>query len=193
MKGFIREFRRINWKGTLFGSFKRTAITLALFIPLLVLGVSFAYRQYLENTPAIIYAHKLQSMTQQVNKVVPLPKDEQPLVATVTDVTILPKEKFFSYAANGDKILMYRKHKLAVLYRPSMKEVVTEAELTFSDVMPTPLPDLTPRQAVAGAATTPSPTPLPQVSPTPDPTPEVTPSGITPYHPQGKILVQPQE
>src|SRR5258708_2407720 len=111
MKGFLREVKRINWRGTFFGSFKRTVITGALFIPLLVWGVAFAYWNYENQQPAVIYSHKLQSMTQQVNKVITLPKNEQPLVATVTDVTSLPKEQFFSYAQNGDKIFMYRQHK----------------------------------------------------------------------------------
>src|SRR5579862_9394220 len=131
MKAFLREVRRINWPQTLFGSRKRTLISLILFIPLLVFGASVAYQVYLQQNPAVVYAHKLQAMTQQVSKTIALPKDETPVVATITDSSILPKENFFSYAVNGDKILMYKKHKLAVLYRPSTQKVVTEAILDF--------------------------------------------------------------
>lgn len=190
MKGFLREFKRINWRGTFFGSFKRTVITGALFIPLLVGGVAFAYWNYENQQPAVVYAHKLQAMTQQVNKVITLPKDEQPLVATVTDATSLPKEQFFSYAQNGDKIFMYRQHKLAVLYRQATKQVVTEAVLDFSDFMPSPTGA---GQQVAGAATAATPSAVsaaPAVSPT-----TASPSGPQPtasYHPKGKVLVQPQ-
>jgi hypothetical protein len=189
MKGFFREVRRINWTKTLFGSFKRTAITLALFIPFLIFVASLAYQVYFQQNPAVVYAHKLQTMTKQVNKTIPLPSNESPVVATVTDKSILPKEAFFSYAQNGDKILMYKKNKLAVLFRPSTGQVVTKAVLNFTDVTPTPAP----QQAVAGAAIAPPPTVATQVSPTPAKTPDQKSYGTTPYHPQGKILVLPQQ
>src|SRR5579864_6087551 len=98
MKAFFREVKRINWTKTFFGSTKRTGITFILLIPILVFAASFGYQYYLQQNPAVVYAHKLQSMTQQASKSVSLPKDEQPVVATVTDRNILPKEPFFQLA-----------------------------------------------------------------------------------------------
>lgn len=193
MKGFFREFRRINWRKTLFGSKKRTGISLLIIIPVLVGIAGFGYQYYLQLNPAVVYQHKLQAMTDQVSKSVALPKDETPVVATVTDKNLLPKEKFFSYAKDGDKIIMYKKHQLAVLYRPSVGAVITQAKLEFRDVTPTPA---NPATAVAGASTsvsvTPATTVVPTVSPTVPAAPTTAPSGTGTYHPQGKVLVQPQ-
>lgn len=189
MKGFFREFRKINWRKTLFGSKRRTGISLLIIIPVLVGVAGFGYQYYLQLNPAVVYQHKLQAMTDKVGKSVALPKDETPVVATVTDKNLLPKEKFFSYAKDGDKIIMYKKHELAILYRPSIGAVITQAKLEFRDVTPTPAQ---PATAVAGASTSSVPTGIPTVSPTPPVAPTTAPSGTNTYHPQGKVLVQPQ-
>ena len=152
---------------------KKKVIIVTALVLIAVGGGVYEYKVL--NSPAVQYAHKLQTMTEQVSKYMMLPKDETPVVATVTDTSILPKETFFQQAKNGDKILMYKKHKLAVLYRPRTGQVITRATLVFQDVTPTPVK----QQAVAGASTSAVP-----VSNTP-----VSPQA---YHPQGKILVAPQ-
>lgn len=180
----------------MFGSVKRAVVTLILFMPLFIYVASIGYQLYLQQNPAVIYAHKLQTMTEQVSKSIPLPKDESPVVATVTDKNLLPKETFFSQAQDGDKILMYQKHKLAILYRPSMGVVITEATLDFRDVTPTPVDN----GAVAGASTSASKTitvpvtmvPVTEVPSTAVPAPPSDPQPTASYHPQGKVLVQPQ-
>lgn len=182
MKRFIREFKRINWRLTFFGSFKRTLIVLLIFIPAVTFGVSLGYQYFLSQNPGAFYAHKVETLTQVVSKSLDLPKDETPVTATVTDTKILPKEKFFSYAQNGDNILMYKKHKLAILYRPSTGKVITEATLVFQDITPTPVK---PQTAVAGASTS--------AILTPTAAQQAAASTPVPYHPQGKVLVVPQQ
>jgi hypothetical protein len=197
MKRFFREFKKINWGKTFFGSGKRTVISLILFIPLLIFVASFGYQMYLQQNPAVIYAHKLQTMTDQVNKSIALPKDEAPVVATVTDKNLLPKETFFSYAKDGDKILMYKKHKMAILYRPSLGVVITEAKLDFRNATSTSKGG----GAVAGASTSANTAqsipvtmvPVTAVPPTAAPAPSGDSSRTTTYHPQGKVLVMPQQ
>jgi len=182
-----------------FGSKKRTALTFLIAIPVLVGAASLSYQYYLFLNPAVVYSHRLQKMTDTVSKTVKLPADETPIVATVTDQNILPKQRFFSYAKNGDKILMYKKHKLAILYRPSLGVVVTEATLDFKNTSPTASVQkgLPAGRQVAGAATSRSSTqvtlaPSTALSPTVAPA-KVQSSGSTAYHPQGKILVVPQQ
>jgi hypothetical protein len=192
MKRFIREFKRINWPQTLFGSFKRSVITLLIVIPAVSYGVSFGYQYYLSQNPAAFYAHKVETLTQAVSKSLILPSDEIPETATVTDKNILPKEKFFSYAQDGDKILMYKKHKIAILFRPSTGKVITEAVLDFNDVTPTPLKGPG-SSAVAGASTSAFISGVSALSPTPVTAVTHQSSGTTTYHPQGKILVAPQQ
>ncbi len=172
---------------TYFGSKKRTVATLLVTIPVLVYAASMGYQYYLVQNPAVVYAHKLQTMTDQVSKSIRLPSDETPTVATVSDKNILPKEAFFQAAQNGDKILMYKKHKLAILYRPGTGQVITRAALVFKDITPTPSSPSANSEtsSVAGASTSAS-----AISTTPAGYPSLSKNT---YKPQGKILVVPQQ
>lgn len=152
--------------------------SLAALIIIVVGGGYGVYNYLYQNDPRIIYQKKLKSLTQIVSTQMTLPTDETPVTATVTDASKLPDELFFKHAEDGDKIIMYKKHKLAVLYRPSTGKVITEATLVFGDISPTPAPQV----EVAGASTSAQQTQ--NVNATPAPT--------TAYVPQGKILVQPQ-
>lgn len=59
-----------------------------------------------------------------VGKLLALPTDEKPTVATITDVEKLKEQVFFKNAMNNDKVLIYTKAKKAILYRPSEKKIV---------------------------------------------------------------------
>ncbi len=54
---------------------------------------------------------------------------EDPVVATVTDDSTLPKNSFYDQAENGDKILVFEKAGKLLLYRPSVKKIVDVALL----------------------------------------------------------------
>lgn len=60
----------------------------------------------------------------EVGKLLALPSDEKPTVATITDVEKLKEQTFFKNAMNNDKVLIYTKAKKAILYRPSEKKIV---------------------------------------------------------------------
>jgi hypothetical protein len=60
-----------------------------------------------------------------------LPKNEEPIFATVSDSTKLQNQDFFKQAQDGDKILLYPKNKKAFLYRPSIKQVIAVAPLDY--------------------------------------------------------------
>lgn len=82
-----------------------------------------------------------------VRKLIILPKDETPTIATVTDSKKLKSQSFFSKASNGDKVLIYTKAKKAILFNPTQNVVV--------EVAPVNLGKNT-KAEVAGAAVTPS-------------------------------------
>lgn len=69
----------------------------------------------------------------QIGKLVILPTGEQPTLATVSDITKLKGQTFFTNAANGDRILVYPKAKKVILYRPSLNKIVEMAPLGSSD------------------------------------------------------------
>jgi hypothetical protein len=167
-----------------FNSRKKVILTVIISVIVVtggsVLGWYAWYQYQLSQNPAVIYAKKLKSITDIASQQVSLPRDEQPVVATVSDSTKLPKQAFFQEAQNGDKILMYKKHKQAILYRPTTGKVLTEATLDFVSAKPTPQP----QQAVAGASTS-----AVIIGVTPE-APSVT---SAQYIPHGKILIQPQQ
>jgi len=61
-----------------------------------------------------------------------LPSDEQPALATVSDVEKVRTQSFFKAAKNGDKVLLYGKSKKAILYRPSERKVIEVGYLAAS-------------------------------------------------------------
>lgn len=62
-------------------------------------------------------------VVEKVAKMVELPQ-EQPTIATVSDIEKLKGQQFFARAQNGDKVLIYQNAKKAILYRPSSGKIV---------------------------------------------------------------------
>jgi hypothetical protein len=63
-------------------------------------------------------------LVDDVGKVLVLPTDETPTIATVTDPTKLKSQPFFANAQTGDKVLIYQKAQKAILWRPSTSKVI---------------------------------------------------------------------
>lgn len=67
---------------------------------------------------------------ERVGKLIALPEDEQPTVATVSDPAKLKDQAFFAKAQTGDKVLIYTQAKKAYLYRPSKGLLIEVAPIT---------------------------------------------------------------
>lgn len=53
----------------------------------------------------------------KISKIILLPTDEEPVVATITDKEALAKEQpFYENASNGDRVVAYLKAKKAIIY-----------------------------------------------------------------------------
>lgn len=65
----------------------------------------------------------------EVGKLVVLPADETPTIATVSDLAPLKGQPFFADAEMGDKVLIFQKAKKAILYRPSTKKIIIVAPI----------------------------------------------------------------
>lgn len=128
-----------RWLHQLFRLFRRGKIP-QLLLWFLILGLiaiaAYYYRQYknLEKRPVPVAASQqdVQSVTDKVGKLMILPQGETPTLATVSDKSKLGSQTFFKNAEDGDKILIYAKAKVAILYRPSSNKIVNVAPL-FTD------------------------------------------------------------
>ncbi|MBI4160522.1 MAG: LytR C-terminal domain-containing protein [Candidatus Yanofskybacteria bacterium] len=70
------------------------------------------------------------SLVAEVGRLMELPQ-EQPTVATVTDVEKLKSQPFFAKSQNGDKVLIFSGVKKAILYRPSSRLIIDVAPVTL--------------------------------------------------------------
>lgn len=68
-----------------------------------------------------------------VGKLVELPKNEIPTVATIVDKEKLKDQQFFKTVENGDKLLVYTKALKAILYRPSTNKVIDMTVLSLGE------------------------------------------------------------
>ena len=76
------------------------------------------------------------ALVSTVGRLMSLPADETPTVATVSDPTKLQDQPFFKNAMVGDKVLIYTKAKKAILYRPDENRVIEVASVNL-DSAPT--------------------------------------------------------
>jgi hypothetical protein len=69
-------------------------------------------------------AKELQSIKEAIGRFMELPGNEEPVLATVTDIEKIKTQPFFANAQNGDKVLIYADNKKAILYRPLTGKIV---------------------------------------------------------------------
>lgn len=86
----------------------------------------YFYQKYQEvkKNPDIITKEETNWLVDKVGRLMTLPGDEVPTIATVIDKEKLKDQSFFANAQNGDKVLVYVKAKKAILYRPNTDKIV---------------------------------------------------------------------
>lgn len=96
----------------------------------LLICLSFFY--LLNQKPKAITEEKeAKQIISKVEKIMELPQDEIPTVATVLDENKVQEEAFFKQSKTGDKLLAYIKNKKAILYRPSVNKIIEVAPISF--------------------------------------------------------------
>lgn len=127
---------------------------LAVVIFLGAIGVAgYYYNQFKKATqdPNAVSQQEINELVGKVGKLITLPGDETPSVATVTDNSKLKDQPFFANSENGDKVLIYTKAKKAILFRPSTNKIIEVMPISFTDngaaAAPAPAPAATPAPA----------------------------------------------
>jgi len=141
-----------------------------LILPLLILiliaggagGTYFFYTKYQStlskiSNPEITAQEEVTRLVTAIGKILELPSDEQPTVATVLDKEKIKDQPFFAKAENGDKVVIYSKAMKAILYRESINKIIEVAPIQITQ----------PPESSAS--------PEPSVKPTPKPTKEPAP------------------
>lgn len=154
---------------------KLSKIILALILLILIGAAVYFYMQY-QNTKNLLQnpnqasSEEVKILLTQVGKLIELPTNEAPTIATVSDKTKLLDQPFFANAQNGDKVLIYANAKKAILYRPSINKIIEVAPVNLGQnqpavvVSPIISPTVTPTVILS-----PKPTITSKLTPTPTP------------------------
>lgn len=98
------------------------------------LGTAYYYYQQLTEfrlNPQKAAQEETQTLVERVSKLLVLPADEQPTVATVVDPDRLKSQPFFANAKRGDKVLIYTNARKAILYNPVTAKIIEVAPINI--------------------------------------------------------------
>jgi hypothetical protein len=160
-KSSSKEGLRVYLKGGKF-KFRSIYIFILTFVVLLSIGGYRAYSKYDDlkrenqklSNPEQAARQESERIKSEVARLIDVPQEEDPTIATVVDASKLTGQAFFKNAQNGDKVLMYAQAKKAILYRPSITKIIEVAPInigdnqnTNKDAQPEPAPAQQPANA----------------------------------------------
>jgi hypothetical protein len=143
----IAGFEMSSWLGVprLFKSSSKVSPLVFTNVALVVVIVGmvswYGWTQFQAKTTAPTEVDVAKVM-KQVGKHILLP-DEQPTLATVTDVEKVKQQPFFARAQNGDQVLLFAQAKKAYLFRPVSDQLVEVAPLNLGETPSNSAPDAT--------------------------------------------------
>jgi len=106
-------------------------VVAALF---LIFGYFYVNKISVKNSDlGIENKNEAKDLAQKVGQLMFLPKNETPTIATVADPGALRNQSFFIDAKKGDKVLIYKKAKKAILYDPNANKIITIAPLSLGE------------------------------------------------------------
>lgn len=134
---------------------------LPLILVFLLVVVGSLTEYFYENdvvyeNPNLVAESQVSVYTEKIGRLVFLPKDEIPSVATVSEPELLNNQIFFAEAQKGYVVLIYSNAKKAILYDPIADKIIAMASVNIGDVEQSAdmLPDLQPGQFTESDTTT---------------------------------------
>lgn len=134
-----KDFFRSKKLTVLLGFTSRSLTVLIAFVLTFLVAIALAIYFFFQYQKAQYQLNKVtqggeQALISEVGKLIILPRDEKPSIATVSDVTKLKGQHFFSNAKNGDKVLLYTKAQQAILYDPFVNKIVAVGPISLTNV-----------------------------------------------------------
>lgn len=117
-----------------------STLVFALLTGSLITGFYYFQKYQQTKNPQAAADKEIKMMVARVGKLMVLPQDETPTLATIYDKEKLQNQPFFAQAKNGDKILIYTKNQKAILYDPKANKILEVSSLNIEIATPTPLP-----------------------------------------------------
>ncbi len=111
------------------------ALALVAYFYMQIRDLNSQLKAFKEN-PQILAQQETDALVAQVSKLVVLPSDETPTIATVTDPEALKDQPFFATAEKDDKVLIYAKAQKAILYSVKMNKILEIAPLNLGENSP---------------------------------------------------------
>lgn len=118
-------------------------------IPSVYFYLQFKKAESRLGNPVLGAKDQVKGVITSVGKLIRLPTDENPTVATISNIDNLKKQQpFFANSKNGDKVLIYTKNKKIIIYDPVGNTIVDVGPLTITSAtdtaQTTPTPTITP-------------------------------------------------
>jgi hypothetical protein len=132
-----------------------TKLILVLVIFILIVLSGYFYWQYSSknNSPK----SELEILMTKLSVAIDLPS-ESPTLASVKDKSKLPKDPFYAAAENGDKVLLFKTARKALLYRPSTGKVLQYITIGIANPVTNNVQAVSGTPQKSSTATSPTPT-----------------------------------
>lgn len=110
--------------------------SMKILVFLIIIGAvmtAYFYSQAktLEQDPNKVAEAKVSAVVAKVDLLIDLPKGENPVVATVSDLAPLAGNPFFAKASVGDEVLLYPVAQKAYLYNPTKNIIIQIASFNI--------------------------------------------------------------
>lgn len=115
---------------------KKLLLPILVGVLIIVLGAAgYLYMEVtkLKEDPQAAARKEAEDLVAVVGKIIILPADELPTIATVSDPTKLADQAFFTKAKVGDKVLLYATARKAYLYDPVANKILEVAPINLGE------------------------------------------------------------
>lgn len=105
-----------------------------LIIIAVLLAISFGgYYYYNKSRGNLTNDQEIAKLEKEIGKLIVLPTDEKPILATINDVAALSAQQpFFIGSQNGDKLLVYQKARKAFIYSETLGKLVNVGPIVYN-------------------------------------------------------------